>query len=291
MEVITSKFDSSNAMAIIESTVKCHRDLCTQLNIFEKYAETVDAPGIVGGNDANQSEAHLLGRFINSASRTQLTICRIDPDLEEISLEVMSLLIEGEIYLIDIAAGHGAGTLSIINSICHLRHEKQLGTELLTINIHAIDSSQKSLQYFGQLIEILKPIHEAVGIKVRLTTHTINLTDEAIALPAAIGEIKKTIGNNPRYLLVCSAISGVSEEKFKSEFVNSFKLITKEFQQNNSAFFWIEPQTRKEWMPKIQEEILSNSKSKTIRYHWHDPYLDSRTIESGACIFLMELAK
>ena len=116
--------DGLKYMQLVDYTVASHKEICIFLGIFENYETALTTTsGVIGGELEDESKQHLLTRFLNSAARTQVIACIEDPCCEYISIEVLSLLNAGHIYLIDIAAGHGAGTMSILNTICKMRHK------------------------------------------------------------------------------------------------------------------------------------------------------------------------
>lgn len=299
MSIKNSKFTHDSAMKIIDITVESHKEICCKLGIFDKYEDAVHSIENVGGEADGESEMHLLGRYLNSAARAQLAICSVDEELDEINFELLAQLAGGEIYIIDIAAGHGSGVLSIINGICYHRLIlKDLPLDLLDVEIHALDISAESLDYYENVLEVVRETYDAAGIKTKLFKHCVNLKND-VELKSYIKNIKDSIGKNPRFLLVCSAISGVSKRVFENEFLQSYEFIAKSFAEKNSLFFWIEPSTKKCWIDgswqTIAEEFDYEYPSKEcrslhIRFCWIDPHTDT-TQNSGAQFFLMELAE
>jgi len=291
MPYVESKFNKENAMAILNSTANCHKQYCCELGLFQNYEDAVKRNGVIGGKSEAESTQHLLGRFLNSAARTQLAAYQPDTSLEQIQQELLSSLSEGKVFLIDIAAGHGAGTLSIINSICELRKEEVLPTDRLAIEIHAIDFNPESLKSYVDLVKSLSGHFNAHGISANILTHNIDLTKLDDSLKQEIEKIKRSIGKDPRYLLACSAISGVTKTIFQRDFKESYAYIIREFKEKNSIFFWTEPATKKNWMNKEWEELSVEHESRSLRFYWRDPHLEVEPIDSGANFFLLELAK
>lgn len=299
MTTTISKFTQESAMRIIAKTVVSHYSACSKIGSFEGYATAVSMPNNVGGDGEVDSFNHLLGRYLNSAARTQLAVCNEDDELREISDELIAQLMGGKIYVIDIAAGHGAGTLSIINSIHH--HRAILGdlpTEPLDIEIHALDFSSISLDYYETILSELEPAHRAAAINVKLIKHHVDITKDE-DLKIKIQQIKDAIGKNPRYLLACSAMSGVSKRIFENEFSKSYSFIASSFKENNSNFLWVEPRTKKRWINgawKVISESVdleypsAQCRSCQVQFHWLDPHTHS-VQSTAADFFLMELSK
>lgn len=285
-------------MQLCDATVESHREICRKLNIFDSYEEELTKGGAKGGEGAPESCKHLLTRFLNSAARTQLAIFPLDGDLPEINEELIAQLSAKNLYIIDIASGHGAGTLSIINSIHHLRiKEESFPTDPLDIDIHALDFSETSLSYYENLIEILRSDYLKVGITIKFHRHIVDLrSDENIK--TAVENIKTSIGKNPQYLLTCSAISGVKRTVFQESFARSYSYIVTEFREENSLFFWVEPQTKGDWIKESWQELATEQKieypsdgckTKNIRFHWSDPHTKS-VLHADAEYLLMGLA-
>ena len=74
--------------------------------------------GGVGGATKAEAEDHVTNRFLNSAARMQF-VCT-DPKKEhpEVREMVLDQMASGQIFLLDVAAGNGAGTLAILALIC-----------------------------------------------------------------------------------------------------------------------------------------------------------------------------
>jgi hypothetical protein len=287
-----------NEMHLVASTISSHESICSMLGIFARYVEALGVKKNIGSSTETESQHHLLGRYLNSASRTQYIACTDEADAIQIKEELLAQLLGGKLYVVDIAAGNGAGTMSLINSICELRVVSQeLPRDALDIEIHALDFSQHSLSYYERIAEMLREKHLEAGITVSVKPHLLDLTKDA-SLKATISEVKQKIGENPRYLLICSAISGVGQETFKTHFRHSYKYIVESFQQINSTFFWVEPHTEKKWMLVWWSEFLALFRSNPLpkdnvglrtQYCWVDPHTKT-SLDTGADFFLMGLA-
>ena len=301
--------DGVKCMALAKPTVESHKRICSRLGIFDGYEESLKEKNLVGGELEEVSTKHLLSRFLNSAARTQVLACIEDDNCRQIAIEVFGLLSDGHIYLIDIAAGHGAGTISLLNAICKLREDGILSTDALDIDIFALDFSATSLNFYQEMLNSLSETHQEFGLNVSLITKRIDITND-IEVKAAIEEIKlqateqagEKFGINPRYLLICSAISGVEKRVFLNEFAQSYQSITESFRDDSSAFLWVEPNSKKDWMPKHWQDFYEklkaipeddDSKSKQMvkqKYDWVDPHLTTKVPTTAGDYFLMKLA-
>jgi len=298
----SSRFTKDAAMEIVDLTVSTHRTLCETLGIFSQYDQVQKAGGHIGGKDKKESQNHFLVRFLNSAARTQLPLVSQDEPLIPINDEIVAQLLSGEIYVVDIAAGNGAGVISMLNTIAKQRMENNLPKDLLDVHIHAIDFSEVSLSYYAQQLDILRTGYAGVGIEVSFKPHHVDITDD-IALEIGISNIKESIDSDPRFLLVCSAISGVSKKVFKESFSSSYKFIAKSFRGANSSFLWVEPLHKGRWVKDEAQAIyLAVDESKagelskemcdaSMSFFWIDPYREVKEpISTGAEYYLLELA-
>lgn len=300
--------DGKAYMELASQTTESHRIYCSTLGIFDNYREKVLAvKGAVGGSSAQESEDHLLARYLNSASRTQAVICIEDEKCEAIKFEILSQLSDGDLNIIDIAAGHGAGTLSLLNTICDMRSEGVLKMGALDITIHALDYSETSLKYYSEMAKILADFYARHGVFVNVITYFVDITSDS-AVDELIKSIKINAGNDPqfgkdpRYLLICSAISGVSKKIFHDKFSLSYETIAKSFKEKNSSFLWVEPRTTKQWMQKYWQDyfdkigvdpdvILTLDESVVQQeFAWVDPHNDAKMDKSFADYLLIKLA-
>lgn len=299
---LASGFTKDTAMRIVDLTVSAHQTLCETLGIFNQYDQVQKAGGHIGGKGDKESQDHFLARFLNSAARTQLPLVSQDEPLTPINDQIIAQLLSGEIYVVDIAAGNGAGVISMLNTIAKQRMENNLPKDLLDVRIHAIDFSRMSLSYYEQQLEILRFRYASVGIEVFFHSHYVDITDD-IALEKSVSSIKNSIDSDPRFLLVCSAISGVSKKIFKESFSSSYKFIAKSFRGANSSFLWVEPLHRGRWVKDEAQAIyfsLDEDKAgelpkemceASMSFFWIDPHLEvEEPISTGAEYYLLELA-
>lgn len=302
--------DGVKYMTLAEYTVTSHREICATLGIFEQYESELAAGGAIGGAVDDESTRHLLGRFLNSAARTQVLACIEESCCQNIAVEVLGLLNDGHIYLIDIAAGHGAGTISILNTICKMRHDRNLSSDSLDIDIHAMDFSSLSLSFYEQILNSLKSTYQQYGINVNILKHVVDITDDD-CVKQEIRSIKESvtasplngIGSDPRYLLMCSAISGIKRKDFIDHFSNSYQTIAESFKEKNSTFLWVEPLSKKNWLPTHWETFIKrlginiSDEDAAVGaymvkqpYSWIDPHISTR-MDTAGDYCLMNLGK
>nr|WP_315484127.1 class I SAM-dependent methyltransferase [uncultured Undibacterium sp.] len=274
-------------MKIADLTVKSHKEICCQEGIFDNYDPNPKKDSSVGGSGVELAQDHLLNRFINSAARTQaFAICddQIDTSLY---VDFLSHFDSGEVHVIDVAAGHGAGLISIVNTIHHLRDIQVLAKSALNIFVHAIDYSEESLEFYRRIIQNLSSDYPKSAISISLKVYVTDLTD----IEALNNTIDEIIPNNEaaktkNYFMLCSAITGVTKENFMSEFSDSFKFLAARLSNKTCIFLWIEPKTKKNWISKYWTSVWQRTttfrrkilgiKNKelgsAIKVKWKDPY-------------------
>lgn len=221
---------------------------------------TVSSPpgsGSIGGASKEEAENHFITRFLNSAARAQY-VCS-DPTDSQIDIRDMILdqLADGHIFILDLAAGNGAGTLAILGLICELRSESCIPKLPLNIHIYAIDYSAAALSLYQQTLDELYEWFEGTGIAVELECWPSDLMvtgDFSEILERFFDDAKKCYVK--RFLCILSAISGLGkdglEEIHKSLEHAAFCLSHK---NRESSWLWIEPNVANNWLSKFMNAI------------------------------------
>lgn len=263
----------------------------------------------IGGSSFDEAKEHVINRFLNSAARMQY-VCA-DPKYEqsEIKQMVLDQLADGHIYLLDIAAGNGAGTLAMLSLICELRCHKEVPKLPLNVSILAVDYSVDALNFYAELQDKINPWLETQGINVTLSLEPCDLTitgSFSEALDNFFDDAKSK--NVNRFLSVISAVSGLGKEKFEL-IQDSLKIAAARLSssQRNSSWLWVEPPTKKSWltifadvlrhiMKKVKYNLSKGSQSQLIHsditllmdpisrpFYWYDPYSEASN-KSTVCV-------
>lgn len=209
-----------------------------------------NSSGIVGGAIATDAQDHVTNRFLNSAARMQY-VCT-DPNREQPKIRQMVLdqLALGELFILDVASGNGAGTLSILSSICELREHKIVPTLPLNINICGLDISPDALNFYALILEKISPWLGAYGICVTLNLHVCDLkiSGEVDEILDGFFNAAKEKGSK-RFLCTVSALSGVKKEGMAA-MMDSLKLIAARLSHKTrcSSWLWVEPKVEKTWL-------------------------------------------
>lgn len=249
--------DDSVIIPIVLS--KAHREILeNNLNLWKDYLDHENGKGSIGGDDEGSAVTHFVYRFLNSAARCQY-VCS-DPKGEQVQVReaILDQLGEGNLFILDLAAGNGAGTLAILSLIFELRSKNLLPTWALNVTITAVDYSSDALQFYDDTLNLIIHDLETQGIKV-----TLNVRNCDLKIPASFGEILEDFFDDAkakkikRFLCIISAITGVKKHGFM-QIHESFKLAATGLasSKRNSTWVWIEPAPKKNWHIPFANEIM-----------------------------------
>lgn len=232
-----------------------HKDLLVKNGWLADYQP--DEKGGAGGQAIEEAKEHLINRFLNSAARMQFICSDPSDNQPEVREMVFGQLGDGQIYLLDLAAGNGAGTLSMLSLLCELRLNKAIPKLPINVTILGVDFSADSLGYYTEIIEDLKPWLSTVGIKLSLKTEVCNLAISGAfseVLEAFFDEAKQN--NVKRFLCVISALSGAGKEGFEL-IHDSLKIAAAGLSNSkrNSSWLWVEPPSKKFWFVQFANSI------------------------------------
>lgn len=234
---------------------KAHRDFLTRNSWFSEYNPA--SAGGVGGDAPEEAREHVINRFLNSAARMQYVCCDPLDEQPEVRQMVLDQLADGHIYLLDIAAGNGAGTLAILSMIADLRENDSLPTFPVNLNITGVDYSPEALNYYAELLAEIDPWLKSKGIVVDLTLSVCDLTisgDFSEALEIFIDDAKAS--KVKRFLCVISALSGAKKEGLNAMH-DSLKIAAAGLssKKRNTSWLWVEPHVGKSWITKAIDSV------------------------------------
>lgn len=217
----------------------------------------VTTPGAIGGVTSHDAETHFVGRFLNSAARVQFVCLDPHDDDPEIRNMVLDQTAEGTLFLLDLAAGSGAGTLSLLSLIAQLRKSRLLPQLPLNIKIASVDISPKALQLYQDTLDSLRGPLSTIGIEVSLECHVCDLS-----VTADFNEVLESLLDDAkakcvrRFLCILSAISGLGEEGLQ-QIQPSLQLVaaTLSHTKRESSWLWVEPQTKKNLLSAVWNAI------------------------------------
>lgn len=235
---------------------------------------TGDHEGAIGGPTSNEAQVHFMRRFFTSSIRTQFVMCdpwKKAPDLTSLLMERFG---EGHLTLLDLAAGHGAGTLGLLATLHEARIAKALPSWPVTVRVLALDISEPSLQIYRDLVRVITPALDRSGIQIQFDARLCDLTmpgrvdqvvDEILMLPAGAPQM--------RLLALVSAISGMNEQTHQAVTLTLSTLAAR-LSHRNACWLWVEPQAGK----RIGARLISSLVDRVMR--WIPPYGTARVTTS-----------
>lgn len=276
---------------------------------MDDYFAECSSSGAVGGTSKRDAEKHFITRFLNSAARAQYVCADPTDSQTDIRDMILDQLADGHIFILDLAAGNGAGTLAILGLLCELRAENCVPKLPLNVHIFGVDYSPDALLLYQQTLSEVNAWLAGMGIAVELDSWPCDLKivgDFSEILENFFDDSKKL--GVKRFLCVLSAISGLGkdglEEIHKSLETAAIRLSHK---GRESSWLWIEPSTANSWLSKFVNSIkfalqkvpyLFSKKKETFeikssssllpdpeirKFNWQDPY-QSKIISSHVMV-------
>lgn len=213
--------------------------------------------GGVGGATNAEAQDHVTNRFLNSAARMQFVCTDPKKERPEVREMVLDQMATGRVFLLDVAAGNGAGTLAMLALICELRNRQIVPTLPLNVNIWGLDISPAALNFYSQLLEDISPWLRASGINVKLDLHVCDLhvSGEVDEILEGFFLEARDLQSN-RFLCTISALSGVKKEGLE-KMMDSLKLIAARLSHRNrsSSWLWVEPRVERTWLGTFADSI------------------------------------
>lgn len=304
---IPSSIWSAGTLYIPAALSDAHKEFLKKKGWFSEYNPS--GAGGKGGETEHEAREHVLHRFLNSAARMQYVCSDPSDEQPEVRDMVFDQLGDGHIYLLDLAAGNGAGVLAMLSFLCELRSLGKVPKLPLNVTIFAIDFSPDALNYYAELLGDLQPWLDQSGIFVRLTLKLCDLTitgDFSEAFEEFLDHSKTD--NVKRFFCVISAVSGAKKEGVESMH-DSFKIAAAglSHRARSSSWLWVEPHVGKSWPSKFAESIRLTlrkivykfrpkgdsyeietadpleSESETRTFEWSDPH-NGRTTKSRVLV-------
>ncbi|WP_201645938.1 class I SAM-dependent methyltransferase [Paraburkholderia metrosideri] len=226
------------------------------------YSTLSGSSGAIGGATQSEAEVHFVGRFLNSAVRAQY-VCSDPMDSEpEIRDMILDQMADGRIFLLDLGAGNGAGTLAILALLRELRGANCIPQLPLNVHIFGVDYSTDALALYSEMLEELEPWLAMAGISIELECWPCDLrvVGDFSELLDVFFDDAKSLGTK-RFLCVISALTGLGkdgmEEIHKSLEAASIRLSHK---ARESSWLWIEPTVSNNWFTMFISTIMLSLK-------------------------------
>lgn len=296
----------SGILHLPEPLVAAHKEFLAKNGWLADYQP--DQRGGAGGQTIEEAQEHVINRFLNSAARMQFVCADPDDDQPEVREMVFDQLGDGHIFLLDLAAGNGAGTLAMLSLLCELRLQKAIPNLPVNVTILGVDFSAAALGYYAEMLDGIKPWLSSAGFELSLKTEVCDLAVSGIfseVLDSFFDDAKKQ--KVKRFLCVISALSGAKKEGVESMH-DSLKFAAAQLSHSkrDSSWLWVEPNVKKMgWFTKIADslrlvmtcvpfkffrkdssfEIQSDGvpllSNPCIReFTWHDPYTSASALSN-----------
>ena len=194
---------------------------------------------IHGGAPQNEAEEHYCWRFTTSTSRVVRIVSDEKTTFSDIALRLLTVFSKGNVAILDIPSGTGAGTLGLLAEIANLRAKRLAPTLPLNVSIFAGDISQWSLTVFRDLATALAPKLQEASININISTKhwDATLAHETSAL--CNDWMDRSLYENDYFVLV-SNFSGTSKSLLDS-FKRSFEHLAERMAFAPATLLWIEP--------------------------------------------------
>lgn len=298
---------NSKVLYLPSPLAAAHKDFLHHNGWWSNYQP--DLGGGTGGQTTKEAQDHVINRFLNSAARMQFVCADPGDDQPEVREMVLDQLGDGHIYLMDLAAGNGAGTLAMLSLLCELRSQKSIPKLPLNVSIVGVDYSVDALNFYADLLGRITPWFETHGINISLSLAHCDLmvSGEFSEIFESFIDDAKNKGVK-RFLCVISALSGVGKEGLE-KMHDSLKIAAAglSHKQRSSSWLWVEPYVAKSWLTKFGDSvqlILKRIKHKFFKkgesydiqtdvplltnlgsrnFDWHDPHKE-KTANSHVCV-------
>lgn len=224
---------------------------------MDDYFAGCSSSGAIGGSSKSAAEEHFITRFLNSVARAQYVCAdptNSQPDIRDMILDQLA---DGHIFVLDLAAGSGAGTLAILGLLCELRTNNCIPKLPLNVHIFGVDYSSDALLLYQHTLSEVSTWLDGMGIRVELDSWPCDLKmagDFSEVLERFFDDAKNR--GVKRFLCVLSAISGLGkdglEEIHKSLEMAAIRLSHK---GRESSWLWIEPSATNSWLSMFVNSI------------------------------------
>jgi hypothetical protein len=276
-----------------------HKDQLVAMGMLDAYLAQPDKPNAIGGNSAEAATEHFVWRFLNSAARAEYVCADPTGANEPAKNLLLEQLTDGAVHVLDIAAGHGAGTLAILSFIGVMREQSTLPKLPLNVAITALDYSADALAKYQEIAANLSTWLAEQGVHVTVDASLVDMRLQGeVSLSLDVYFADAAASGCKRFLCILSAIGGVGAEMI-SEMQGSFQEIAARIgNKPGGSWIWIEPPVSGKWLDnfiagivytlkKIKHKLLLKGgtfdvpaagtpfpgfASAAIKFKWRDPY-------------------
>ncbi|WP_368030256.1 hypothetical protein [Arcobacter sp. s6] len=242
--MIPNKLWNNEILYQSENLLETYKNELISLGMLE-YAQLFkgDTSGAIGGENEEETIKHFSERFLTSSARMQFLVLDPKKYFSQISKDLHSTFSSGNISILDIPSGTGAGVLSLLFNISELRNSTKLPRLPLNISIFAGDYSESALNIYCNILESAKLKLERELIYIKYDRQIWDASD----IKSTTSLMKKWLKNEEKYeefYILMSAFSGVGSDKYKT-FAGVFDFIQNFVSDLHCTTILIEPNTHK----------------------------------------------
>lgn len=277
--MVPNKLWNDETLYQSEKLVETYKKELVSLDMLS-YAELFngETDGAIGGRNVEETNKHFAERFLTSSARMQFLVLDPKKYFSKISKDLQSTFIGGNISILDIPCGTGAGILSLLFNIKELRNSSKLPRLPLSINIFAGDYSESALNIYHSILTNAKSELSKELIYINFDTRVWDASD----IKSTTSLMKRWLKEEEKYeefYILMSAFSGVGSDNFKT-FSDVFNFIQNFISDLHCTTILIEPSTHKaksflgkfeklakkwvKWVIKIEETTNDE------RFQWKD---------------------
>lgn len=273
-----------------ENLVETYKNKLIDLSMLvHAQNATEDGNGATGGLTQAETNKHFAERFLTSAARIQYITINPRGEFNIISNDLQTTFLGGNISVLDIPAGTGAGILALLCNIAELRASSCLPKLPLHIYLTGGDISIFALNIYSELLNDLKQ-HLA---ELLIYVHHQDIIWDATDISSTDSLLNNWFAqntNSEEYYILVPAFSGVGSTVFK-KFEESFRYIQGRISNKHATITFVEPNMNEagifmSFINKIIKKIallLPGSEESTEisnRFSWWDP-IRGNTAKSG----------
>ena len=201
-------------------------------------------PPPIGGLSQEQTDEHFCHAFDGSLARVQLALLDPYTTVPLTSATLRDFLAGGDLCLVDVPCGAGAGALALLGTIAHLRERGVLPRHPLHVRLLWGEISNPAISYAENLLGILTEYIEHQAIFVTLESFNWDVLDP-VSNTKLVERIVLAKNSTPQILLIVCNFSGFLERSKKWEkALPGLDMLFKFCSGDLNAAVWLEPDQR-----------------------------------------------
>lgn len=201
-------------------------------------------PPPIGGLSQGQTDEHFCHAFDGSLARVQLALLDPHGTAPVTSATLRAFLAGGDVCLVDVPCGAGAGALALLGAVAHFRNLSILPRHPLNVRLLWGEISQPAIGYAITLLSMLKDEFESQGIFVTVESFNWDVLDQ-LSNMELVERIVLAKTSTPQILLVVCNFSGFLERSKKwNQALPGLDMLFKFCSGDLNAAIWLEPDQR-----------------------------------------------